>query len=103
MTMRDRTELLRGATQAVEKLAEAAGENRCFGLLYDDDRYAMEVRDLAEETDEDRCFQLLYSHRALALLVVDLMRRVKELERLEADREAYFRERFGPGSDRPLL
>jgi hypothetical protein len=101
--MRDGAELLRGATQVVKDMAEATGEDYCLGLLIDDDTYAMAVRELAEATDEDRCFALLYSHRALALLVVDLMRRVEELERLEADREAYFRDRFGPGSDRPPL
>jgi hypothetical protein len=103
MTMRDRAELLRGATHAVRHMAEAAGDNLCFGLLYDDETYSLAVREMTEATDESRCFELMCSNRALALLVVDLMRRVEELERLEADREAYFRERSGPGSDRPLL
>jgi hypothetical protein len=102
MTMRDE-ELLNQATRAVKTLAEAAGDDYCFGLRYDDGEPNHAPKDLAEETDVDRCLALMYDDRALAVVVVELVRRVKELERLEADREAYFRERFGPGSDRPPL
>jgi hypothetical protein len=102
MTMRDK-ELLNRAIRAVKTLAEKAGDSFCFGLRYDDGEPNSVPKRLAEQADVDRCLELMYDDRALALLVVDLMRRVEELERLEAGREAYFRERFGPGSDRPPL